>query len=110
MQNLKTLRNIVKVLASVIDDGIARAEKKVLPLSRCHGINSLPSEVMVKIMDLVVDVLADTPEEFKEMLWTFWEVPPFKTYLTEAKGLLEIPKRHDRARRASFRRQRGQGC
>lgn len=93
-QTLKALRCVVKSLASVIDDGIARAEKQVLPVSHYHGINSLPCEMMVKIMDLICDALSNDPETFKKMLLVFCDVPPFKSYLVDARRLLDIWKQH----------------
>ena len=55
---------MVSTLASFIDEGIERMENEVLPVSRWHGINSLPNELLVKIMELYLGTPYELPDTF----------------------------------------------
>lgn len=95
LRALNSLRRMVDSLSSVISDGISRMEKEVLPASRFYGINSLPSEIISDIMDLVGQELQVYPSRFKKMVRTFSFVPPFNSFVTEEKDLFNLQKMMD---------------
>lgn len=86
---------MVDSLASVVNDGIARVEKEVLPVSRHNGIRSLPTEIMATIMTLAGDQLFLDPDAFKKLMWTFFDVTPFDAYVKDAKAMLKTWRQLD---------------
>lgn len=65
LRSFKNLRRMVAEIAQV-DEGVAKMEKEILPLSCCHGIWSLPGDTIVDIISLVWRSAGYGPYAFRQ--------------------------------------------
>ena len=98
LRMLKSLRHIVDSLAEDLDKKITQVEEAVLPASRYRGLVSLPSELIVNIMNLAgarshMDIV--NLEKLREV---FLDVEPFKAHI----GLAPMFRRDWRKQEGSW--------